>query len=230
VKGPALAVMARAPVPGGTKTRLQPGLTPEQSAAISRAFLIDTIDLAVSLPQYTPFLAFTPRKDRPLFESLTPTGMELIEQAEGDLGQRMYHLMHDLEKAGYCPVVIIGTDIPTLQPATLLQALEALKTADLCLGPARDGGYYLIGARHADERILKDIPWSMADVLKLTIQRAKEAGLSLTRLEEYSDIDTFADLMQLYSNIKRLRATPGGRIPLHTEAWLKGLRVTPQGR
>ena len=225
MKGPAVVVMARAPVSGRTKTRLQPGLTPEQSAAVSQAFLRDTIDLAVSLPQYTPFLAFTPRKERQLFESLAPPGMELIEQAGGDLGKRMYHLMHGLEAREYSPVVLIGTDIPTLQPATLLQAVAALKTADLCLGPARDGGYYLIGARHADKRIFEDIPWSTATVLKLTVGKARESGLATTLLEQYGDIDTFEDLNQLDSDIKRLRDTPGGRIPLHTEAWLKGQRI-----
>ena len=230
MKGPALAIMARAPVSGRTKTRLQPKLTPEQCAAVSQAFLSDTIALALSLPQYTPFLTFTPRKERRLFESLTPPGMELLPQAEGDLGQRMYQLMHDLEARQYSPVVVIGTDIPTLQPATLRQAIEALKTADLCLGPARDGGYYLIGARHADKNIFEDMPWSTVDVLSLTVSKAKEAGLSLALLEEYTDIDTFADLMPLYSDIQRLRGTPGGRIPLHTEAWLKGLSLTTQGR
>ena len=221
MKGPALAIMARAPVSGRTKTRLQPDLTPEQSAAVSQAFLRDTIDLAASLPQYTPFLAFTPRKERRLFERLAPPEMELLPQAEGDLGQRMHSLMHELEARGYSPVILIGTDIPTLQPATLLQAIEELKTADLCLGPARDGGYYLIGARHIDERIFEGIPWSTADVLKLTIQNTKEAGISLAILEEYTDIDTFTDLERLSLDIHRLRGTPGARIPLHTEARLK---------
>ncbi len=230
MKGPALAVMARAPVSGRTKTRLQPGLTPEQCAAVSQAFLRDTIALTASLPQYTPFLAFTPGKARKLFESLSPTGMELVPQAGGDLGQRMYHLMHSFELKGYSPVVVIGTDIPTLQPTTLLQAIEALKTSDLCLGPSRDGGYYLIGAQHADKRIFEDIPWSTADVLKLTIRKAKEARLSLTLLEEYTDIDTFEDLRRLYSDIQRLRATLGGRVPLHTEAWLKENRMTRGGK
>ena len=175
MKGPALVVMARAPVPGQVKTRLQPDLTPEQCAAVYEAFLRDTLNLAVSLSQYTCFLAFTPSEACIFFEGFTQREIILLPQTGNNLGQRMYHLMHLLENMEYSPVVLIGSDIPTLQPGILQQAIEELRTFDLCLGPSQDGGYYLVGSRHADKRIFCGIPWSTPDVLKITIRKAKEA-------------------------------------------------------
>ena len=226
MKGPALVVMARAPVAGQVKTRLQPELTRDQCAAASLAFLRDVLDLAVSLPQCTPFLAFTPPEERAFFESITPQKLSLTPQTDGDIGQRMYHLMRQLEEAGYSPVILIGSDIPTLQPATLVTAIKELGDYDLCLGPSRDGGYYLIGARHIDERIFRDMQWSTPNVFTETVRKAHVAGLSLTLLEEYGDVDTFADLQELQKDIQRLRGRPGERIPLHTEAWMQEIRIS----
>ena len=221
MKGPALVVMARAPMPGQVKTRLQPDLTPEQCAAVYEAFLRDTLNLAVSLSQYTCFLAFTPSEACIFFEGFTQREIILLPQTGNNLGQRIYHLMHLLENMEYSPVVLIGSDIPTLQPGILQQAIEELRTFDLCLGPSQDGGYYLVGSRHADKRIFCGIPWSTPDVLKITIRKAKEAELSLALLEECIDVDTFEDLKKLSVIIKELRRVSETMIPLHTEAWLR---------
>ncbi len=220
MKGPALVVMARAPIPGRVKTRLQHDLTPEQCAALSLAFLKDAVSLAAGLRFYTPFLAYTPGNKRKLFREITPEGMQIIPQISGGLGERMHQLIVTLETEGYSPVVLIGTDIPTLQPDTLLLAARELKNADLCFGPSRDGGYYLVGMNRPDGRIFRNIEWSAPGVLAGTMRNAKAAGLSVALLEEYSDIDTFDDLKKLTASIGRTYQPPG-KVPPHTAGWLR---------
>jgi len=236
VKGPALVVMARAPLPGGVKTRLQPHLSPGQCAELYLSFLRDAIDLAVSVPPFTPFMAFTPEKEEAFFRGLVrgsdvsvrPVGlgraesrMELVPQARGDLGRRMQALMSQLEYRDYSPIVIVGSDLPALQPATLLRSLECLQSSDLCLGPCPDGGYYLVGARHSSAALFRGIPWSTPRVLTTTLERAKSAGISVSLLEECADVDTFDDLERLRADMELLRRTPGATVPRHTGKWMK---------
>jgi rSAM/selenodomain-associated transferase 1 len=217
----ALVVMARAPQAGRVKTRLQPALTPYECAGLYAAFLGDTIDLAISIEEFIPFLAYMPVESKLVFERLIPAGMQIMPQVGGDLGQVMDMLMRRLMAQKYTPVIIIGSDIPALQPGTLRRALTALAHADVCLGPASDGGYYLVGARRPVPALFQNIPWSTPDVLKATQESARRAGLSTTLLEELSDVDTKEALSLLEEKIRKLRSEPGARIPLRTEAWLK---------
>jgi rSAM/selenodomain-associated transferase 1 len=196
-------------------------LTPQQCAELYEALLRDSIGLATSVPPYVPFLAFTPPEGRVTIERLAPEGIQLIVQTGEDLGERLYSSMLQAEEGGYSPVVLMGSDVPCLQPATLLEAIERLKTCGLCLGPARDGGYYLIGMKNADRRVFLNIPWSTSSVLRETLQRASEAGVSVALLEEEADIDTVADLKLLASEVLLLRRTAGVRVPANTELWLE---------
>ena len=220
MNGPALVIMARAPVAGRAKTRLQPALSPGQSAALAMAFLKDAIDLAGEQTLMTPFLAYTPASQTALFQELTRGKIQIIPQAPGDLGKRMFKAMSSLSVRGFSPVVVIGTDIPVLQPATLLRSVEILKTHALCLGPSSDGGYYLIGMNQADERVFQNVHWGTPAVLEETIENASIASLTFSLLEKYSDIDTFSDLEQLNSKIDYLTRTPDTRLPRHTCRWL----------
>jgi len=222
MRGPALAVMARAPVPGQVKTRLQPHLSPEQCSELYTALLRDAIELACSVRAYAPFLAFTPAEAERYFRRLAPMRMGLISQTGSDLGQRMQGVMERLDEEGYSPVVIVGSDLPALQPATLEQAVQSLRNADVCLGPSRDGGYYLVGGRRTCAPIFKGIPWGTARVLEVTIEKSKAAGLTVALLGECADVDTLEDLDRLRLDIRRLRRIPGARVPVHTEAWLEG--------
>lgn len=220
MKRPALVVMAKEPLPGRTKTRLEPELTPEQCASLSLAFLKDAIELAVSIPVFTPFIAFTPRNAFELFKTITPTGMGMLAQAGGNLGKRMLQLIETLEAGGFSPVVLIGTDIPAMQPGTLLRALEELKHHDFCFGPSTDGGYYLVGANRPDIRMFQNIEWSTSNVLRQTEQAAFQAGFTVALLEEYSDIDTPNHFKKLLADLDRLHSTSGVRIPKYTERWM----------
>lgn len=211
VKKPALVIMVKQPVTGQVKTRLQPRLTPQQSADLATAFLLDSVDLALSSPSYTPFLAFTPLKAKTFFQNLIPD-INLIPQTGKNLGRRMNEIINKLVSLEYSPIVIIGSDIPSLQTSVLEQALVSLKTCDLCLGPTSDGGYYLVGVRKPVSSIFEGIPWGTDQVLDATLKKATNALFSISLLDVYSDVDTFADLTKLTMSL---------RVPTHTETWLK---------
>ncbi len=226
---PALILMARAPQAGRVKTRLQPALTPVQCADLYEAFLGDAIDLVISMKEYASFLAFTPPECVPIFRRMIPDGMTLIPQIGTDLGQIIGTLISTLMERNYSPVVVIGSDIPTLQPGTLHGARMALQQADVCFGPSTDGGYYLVGAKQPTPAIFQDIPWSTHNVLKLSKEKAENEGLLVALLEELQDIDTFESLSPLGMTIRKLRDEPGARIPVRTEAWLNTLGLKIKG-
>ena len=119
--------------------------------------------------------------------------LEFRPQAEGDLGERMARAfeeaLRDADRA-----CIVGTDVPALRAALVVQALERLESADVVLGPAEDGGYYLMALSRPHPEIFSDVPWSTADVLGTTLERARHAGLRESLLPVLKDVDTAADL------------------------------------
>lgn len=218
--GAALAVMAQVPRPGRVKTRLGTHLTPRQSADLYTAFLLDTLDLAKSVKGCTPFLAFAPPDGDEYFAGIAPVPFRLFPQTDGDLGRRMLHVFLQLEQWGYSPIVLVGSDIPALQPERIEEAIDYLDSADICLGPSTDGGYFLVGARTAHPGLFEGIPWSTQSVLTETIARADESNLSVALLEPGTDVDTIEDLLWLRSELERFKQTTGARIPRRTDAFL----------
>jgi uncharacterized protein len=120
-------------------------------------------------------------------------GWKARPQAPGDLGARMNSAFEEAFAEGVERAVLIGSDIPTLQGADLEEALAALGQHDLVLGPARDGGYWLVGLRQLQPELFRQMSWSTARVLRLTLDRAKEASLRVHLLRELDDIDTAED-------------------------------------
>ncbi len=217
----ALVLMARAPEEGKVKTRLQPALTPAQCTSLYKAFLGDAIALTAYIQEFTPFMAYTPVSSAAIFEQLAPPGMELLPQRGDGLGAVMDNIINGLLSRGFPRVVLIGSDIPALQPQTVRRSLALLEKSDVCLGPSRDGGYYLIGAQKQVSALFQDVPWSTPRVLKVTLDRAKQAGLSVELLEEMGDVDVPKNLEMLSNEIAALRRSKGSRIPEKTETWLK---------
>jgi len=121
------------------------------------------------------------------------TDVQYRGQTPGDLGERMRAAIDD-ELRGATAVCVVGTDIPGLDESTLRQAFDALETHDVVIGPATDGGYYLIGMTRTRPELFDGIPWSTARVLDLTLERAEAAGLSVARLEPRTDVDTLDDV------------------------------------
>ena len=190
---PALLVFARAPRPGEVKTRLARTLGDERAAALYRRMGRLVIDGVARAPA-TVTVCFTPDgAGQELREWLGPEAARYWPQGSGDLGERMSR-MFDRALDASSRAVVIGTDAPAVDEHTIRRALQALDSADVVLGPSRDGGYYLLGLRRPRPELFTDIRWSTGSVMLETVDRATDAGLVVTFLEVESDIDTAADL------------------------------------
>ncbi len=199
----ALIIFAKAPIPGHVKTRLCPPLTEDEAATLHGSFVLDTLERArtaavkLKLPM-DRFVACSPSSALVFFKIMEERqGVQLIDQEGEDLGARMSRAFETMFAQGYQRVLIVGTDVPTLPPDHYRQALQHLQQHDLVLGPAVDGGYYLIGLRKAAPALFADIPWSSDRVLALTHERAERAGLSRMELPPWRDVDTIDDLKAL---------------------------------
>lgn len=217
----ALAVMAKRPQAGEVKTRLCPPLTPDEAAELARCFLADTLEQVRRVPGVERFVAFSPPDAEDFFRPRTGGAFSLVRQTAGDLGARLADLTDQCLKAGFTGVIVIGTDSPTLPDAVLREAREVLagELADVVLGPADDGGYYLIGLRRPSRALFAGIAWSTDAVLSQTVARADAAGLRTHLLPPWYDVDVPADLKRLARELAddRTRAA-------HTRARLFALK------
>lgn len=199
----ALVIFAKAPVPGQVKTRLCPPLTPDEAATLHGSFVLDTLERAKAatakfkLP-IDRYLACAPSSTLVFFKIMEERqNVRLIDQVGDDLGARMRQAIETMFGKGYKQVVIVGTDVPALPLDHYKQALALLETHDLVLGPALDGGYYLIGLNKPAPALFENIPWSTDRVLALTREHADRLGLRHTSLPEWRDVDTIDDLRAL---------------------------------
>ena len=194
----AVAIMAKAPDPGAVKTRLCPPLSPREAAALARCFLRDRVAQVRALTGVSRVIAFTPASARGVFQRLAPD-FTLIAQHGADLGARMRSTLATLLAAGHRAMIAIGTDTPTLPTAVLQHAVDRIASpdVDVVLGPAEDGGYYLIGVRADDPMLFGDVPWSTSKVLEITLHRARAAGLRTVCVKPWFDVDTPEDLIRL---------------------------------
>ncbi len=191
-----LIVFTRYPEPGKTKTRLIPLLGPDGAAELQRRMTEHIIARAKELQVNRPVsveVRYEGGSKHLMREWLGPY-IPSLPQGRGDLGERMARAFGEAFQAGMNRVVLVGTDIPGIKAHTLLKAFETLGYADLLLGPARDGGYYLIASRQANAQLFADIPWGTGKVLERTKQTADGLGLSTVLLETLDDVDRPDDL------------------------------------
>lgn len=198
-----MVIFAKAPIPGQVKTRLCPPLTADEAATLHGSFVLDTLERSKAavgtwkLP-LDRFLACAPSSQLVFFRILEERqGVRLIDQVGNDLGARMHGAFHTMFELGYKRVLIVGTDVPTLPLDHYRQALLLLDRHDLVLGPALDGGYYLIGLTKPASGLFDEMPWSTNHVLQLTRRKADSLGLTEASLPEWRDIDTIDDLTAL---------------------------------
>jgi uncharacterized protein len=188
----ALAVIAKEPVAGLAKTRLVPALGETGAARAATAMLADTL-AAVGASGADPWLCFTPAAARERLRRLAP-GFRLLPQAAGDLGDRLAACLADLLAAGADRVAIVGADTPHVPRASFRQALALLDEADVVLGPALDGGYYLVAAKAARPELFVGVPMGTDVVLTETLARAARDGLVVALLPPLRDLDRVEDL------------------------------------
>ncbi|MEV1247765.1 TIGR04282 family arsenosugar biosynthesis glycosyltransferase [Nonomuraea sp. NPDC050022] len=183
-----LVVIAKEPVAGRVKTRLTPPFTPSQAARLAEASLEDSLTTVARAPATQRVLALDG-----LPGSWLPDGFVVIPQRGNGLDERLAAAFADAYRLRPEPVVLIGMDTPQVSPALLDAATSALVEHDAVYGPAADGGFWLLGLRRPDPRLLLGVPMSQAYTGRAQLERLAEAGLSVRHLPELTDIDTAAD-------------------------------------
>lgn len=199
----ALIVVVKEPVPGQTKTRLCPPLSPGSAAEFYRCLMLDTLGLMVRLEGADLSVAYAPARARDYFAGIVPSGFRLIPQQGADLGQRLAHALRQHFDLGYQRVAIMNSDGPTLPLAYLEEAFTALDRADVTLGPGHDGGYYLIGMKRLHPELFHGIAWSTDQVLSQTLAICRHLGLSVHQLPDWYDVDVASDLERLRRDLQK---------------------------
>jgi len=225
----AVAVMAKAPRRGEVKTRLVPPLSETDAAALSGSFIQDIAGNILAAARDAPiagYVAYSPPGSEDLFAALLPERIGLLPPHRIGLGENLLDAAADLLAAGYGSACLVNADSPTLPTSVLVAAAQALAPPGdrLVLGPAEDGGYYLIGVKHPHPRLFDEIAWSTERVFRQTLDRAGEIGLDTVTLMSWYDVDDVASLRRL---VDELGSTDrAGYAAPHTAAFLR--RLAPQ--
>jgi rSAM/selenodomain-associated transferase 1 len=194
VRPTTIALMAKAPVAGLAKTRLAPALGAAGAAALAERLLDHAVAQAVAAAVGPVVLWTTPDAGHPAFARLQARhGLALAVQGGGDLGARMARVFEGASG----PLLLMGTDLPALDAATLRQAAAALATHDAVFVPALDGGYGLVGLNRPAPTLFHGMAWSHDRVMAQTRERLVAAGLRHAELPAVPDIDEPADLVHL---------------------------------
>ncbi|QCB46586.1 TIGR04283 family arsenosugar biosynthesis glycosyltransferase [Hydrogenophaga sp. PAMC20947] len=190
----AVAIMAKAPLPGLAKTRLAPVLGDAGAARAQRRFILRTLTTACQASTGPVTLHCTPPAHR-LFHLLTMRwGVACVGQVDGDIGCRMRAVMAEhFAQAAAPPLLIVGTDCPVLTPAILQTCADTLVNHDAVLIPAEDGGYVLIGLRKRLPQVFEAVDWSTPRVMGQTRERLKAQGVSWRELPALWDVDDPVD-------------------------------------
>lgn len=196
----AVVVMARYPTLGETKTRLARTLGDHNTVHLYRAFLTDLAHHHAEQP-YTLCWTYTPAEVdyQTLIETLAPAQarrMSYFPQQGADLGERLHYAFHWAHDQGYQYTLVISSDSPHIRPAAIAHARAALDDVDVVLGPADDGGYYLIGMKRP-YNVFSNIPMSTPVVTAMTIESAHSQGLRVHTIEPLFDVDETPDLQRL---------------------------------
>jgi rSAM/selenodomain-associated transferase 1 len=200
-----LLVFVKAPRPGAVKTRLARSVGEAVAAEIYRRItervLEETRDAS---GRWARVVCFDPPGARAELAAWLGADCALLPQQGTDLGKRMQHGFEAAFASGARRVVLAGSDIPGLSRALVVEAFAALEAHDVVLGPALDGGYYLIGLREQQAGLFDGMRWSQPDVFRDTLDRAAAAGLSVHRLPELRDIDSLEDVRAEWPRLRPL--------------------------
>ncbi len=191
-----LIIFGRYPKPGKTKTRLIPALGPEGAADLHRQMAGHTFHWAKQLALAGSALVevhFAGGSEN-LMRQCFGDDLPYHAQVPGDLGDRLAVAFQDAFRSGAQRTLVVGTDCPGLSQAVAEDALGRLSENDLVLGPAADGGYYLIGLRRDAPQLFSDIPWGTGEVLDRTLRKASELKMSVSLLQTLRDVDHPGDL------------------------------------
>lgn len=206
-----LLMFLKYPLAGQTKTRLIPALGPEKAAQLQRE-MAEHLLRQLTYPEWQLDVYFTGSHLTDM-QAWLGHHQAYYLQSSGNLGERLCNGFRQtfqfpcLAQRSRQSVVAIGADCPEVGVQHIQQAFKELKTHDVVIGPAQDGGYYLIGVRSHTPRLFQNIAWSTPQVFRQTYQTANELGLSIACLETLSDIDRPEDLA-IWHQIKQSSLSP----------------------
>jgi hypothetical protein len=194
-----VCLFAKPPTAGAAKTRLAPAVGEAGAAALAAAFVEDSWAALGALPWADPVLATTEVDDA---LARLAAGRPPWLQGPGDLGARLERVLGRALAAGR-PALALGADTPGLPPRLLEQARAALRDHDAALGPADDGGFYLLGLTRCPPGLLADLPWSESGTGQATLDRLRARGLTVARLDPWFDLDRPEDLVRFSTLLER---------------------------
>ncbi len=217
-------LFAKKPEAGSVKTRLQPEFSPIQSAELYTNFTKDCIENLARASIDRRLIAYTPSDAETTLRELNSSlaFFEYYPQGPGNLGLRLERVFNFVFSKGGEQVVVLGTDAPTLPTDYINSAFELLGSNDVVLGPAMDGGYYLIGSRIDVNDLFRDISWGTDNVFEQTIDRLK--GTSFSLLPPWYDIDRPSDVKFLIAHLRGMHLT-GTPVARHTLSYLEQNRI-----
>lgn len=190
----ALIVFQKNAVLGKVKSRLAATIGEEKALEIYKSLLLHTYSETRKLNGIDTWIFFSD-----FIEPESGYKAEYKETQIGeDLGERMSNAFQKLFQKGYKKVVIIGTDCPEIQSSDIDAAFQSLEKKEVCIGPALDGGYYLLGMRRFKESLFENIPWSSPEVAKITLEILNFDQVSYELLKTLRDIDTEEDLIAFF--------------------------------
>lgn len=192
-----LYLFAKAPIPGKVKTRMRPHLSDAACADLATEMLYQSADKVAKHWPGKFVLCVTPNRIEPHFEHISKQyNCEIVEQIKGNLGERMRHvLVEGISETG--AAVVMGCDVPQIGGHLLVQAEEYLRKGENIIGPAEDGGFYLLGLRKMHQDLFASIEWGGDKVLQSLLQRSKNKDILINKLEDLRDIDRWEDLKWL---------------------------------
>jgi uncharacterized protein len=202
----AIGIMCKAPQGGRTKTRLAAHIGVSAAAELSACFLRDVAAAIEAVPielGREGYAVYAPAGTEEKLRELLPSAFGLLLQAGREFGGVLLGAVRDLLAVGHDGVLLVNGDSPTLPPLYLASAIKMLREPGdrMVLGPAADGGYYLIGLKQPHSHLFADVPWGTATVAQTTRHRAAEVGLAVLELPEWYDIDDAESLGWLRAEI-----------------------------
>jgi len=230
-----IAVMAKAPRAGACKTRLIPMLTPQQAALMGAAFLGDVMENLAAAARHraiVPYVAFSPAGTEAAFSGIVPPGTRML-LADGapacpagvaGFGRSLLHAVRGVLAQGHGSACVLNADSPNLPTSRLMEAARILARDEdrVVLGPAEDGGYYLLGMKQAHAGLFADIDWSTDRVAAQTRARAAALGLPVIELLPWYDVDEPATLRRLLRELGQ----PGRFAAPHTASCVARLGLS----
>ena len=204
--GAAVSIVCKTPGVGGGKSRLRPLLGAEAIQRLSACFIRDVAAALEAVPDALGrqlYALFSPTGSEAALRALLPSPWTLMTRQEASVGAVLDISTAAFLARGHDCAILVNGDSPTLPTELVEQTIAALRAPGdrVVLGPALDGGYYLVGLKQAHPRLFQDIPWSTPEVLACTLRRAAEIGLPVTLLPMWYDVDEPADFLRLQAEL-----------------------------